>query len=365
MSYLDPKERVIDLRLTSYGRHLLAIGKLKPTYYAFFDDDIIYDGDYAGITENRDSIEPRIQEGTPRLAAQAVFSGREIAVFDSTPNIVNDLTIGQNIQNIKDKEKQIEILKNRIQEGPEHTETLQHPMGRSNSAYSTNPAWIARFLNAPLTSSVGYLEVSSSKGTYYRNIPQLNVDIQYQIIRNSPQVNKTGETTSLTTNTVGNAEFAGINDSPFGSTLVSDPITFANGASIAVLEGKSAIIRLEESNTFFEKENFEIECFEVETVNGEENLIPLKFYKDLNLFGKDDPNTVEQYLDILVDENIPEELICPVIKDDKIKQFFHNKIFDCEDFMGQLPIDMYTEDDDTKEICSDTSVDSIDGGDCR
>ena len=45
MSYLDPKEQVIDLKLTSYGKYLLAIGKLKPTFYAFFDDglDIQYE----------------------------------------------------------------------------------------------------------------------------------------------------------------------------------------------------------------------------------------------------------------------------------------------------------------------------------
>ena len=45
MSYLDPKEDVIDLKLTSYGKYLLSIGKLNPTFYAFFDDDVIYDID--------------------------------------------------------------------------------------------------------------------------------------------------------------------------------------------------------------------------------------------------------------------------------------------------------------------------------
>ena len=31
--FLDKKERVIDLKLTSYGRFLFAVGKFKPYYY--------------------------------------------------------------------------------------------------------------------------------------------------------------------------------------------------------------------------------------------------------------------------------------------------------------------------------------------
>ena len=43
MKFFDPKEDVMDLKLTQYGKHLLSKGRLIPSYYAFFDDDIIYD----------------------------------------------------------------------------------------------------------------------------------------------------------------------------------------------------------------------------------------------------------------------------------------------------------------------------------
>ena len=92
MSYLDPKERVIDLQLTSYGKYLLSTGKLNPAYYAFFDEDIIYDASYAGVdTEEQSAIEPRIQENTPRFSSQTVYSGRELEIFNGNPNIVNEL----------------------------------------------------------------------------------------------------------------------------------------------------------------------------------------------------------------------------------------------------------------------------------
>ena len=44
--FLDKKEQVIDFKLTSYGRYLLSIGSFKPTYYAFFDNNILYDTKY-------------------------------------------------------------------------------------------------------------------------------------------------------------------------------------------------------------------------------------------------------------------------------------------------------------------------------
>ena len=46
MEFFDRKKDVLDVKLTSYGRHLLSKGRLKPVYYAFFDDDIIYDSNF-------------------------------------------------------------------------------------------------------------------------------------------------------------------------------------------------------------------------------------------------------------------------------------------------------------------------------
>ena len=38
--FLNKKEQVYDLKLTSYGHYLLSVGKFKPVYYEFFDDNI-------------------------------------------------------------------------------------------------------------------------------------------------------------------------------------------------------------------------------------------------------------------------------------------------------------------------------------
>jgi hypothetical protein len=71
--FLDSKERVLDLRLTSYGKYLLSVGKFKPYCYAFFDDNVIYDGKYANINESQNAIHSRIKKETPYLESMVHF----------------------------------------------------------------------------------------------------------------------------------------------------------------------------------------------------------------------------------------------------------------------------------------------------
>ena len=47
MGFFDKKEEVVEIQLTQYGKHLLSRGKMMPKYYAFFDDDVVYDFRYA------------------------------------------------------------------------------------------------------------------------------------------------------------------------------------------------------------------------------------------------------------------------------------------------------------------------------
>ena len=78
MSFFDQKQEVFDIQLTSHGKKLLAQGKLEPEYYAFFDEDILYDARYAGSPdEEQNYITKRIKEETPRLKAQYNFTRLE------------------------------------------------------------------------------------------------------------------------------------------------------------------------------------------------------------------------------------------------------------------------------------------------
>ena len=42
---------------------MLQLGQFKPASYCFFDDDVIYDGEWAGVSpEPQNDIETRIQD---------------------------------------------------------------------------------------------------------------------------------------------------------------------------------------------------------------------------------------------------------------------------------------------------------------
>ena len=74
MSFFDSKEEVINIELTSYGKLLLSKGMLKPSYYSFHDDDILYDTAYVNNQNNSSTSEVRIQEETPYLKPLYSFS---------------------------------------------------------------------------------------------------------------------------------------------------------------------------------------------------------------------------------------------------------------------------------------------------
>ena len=76
MKFLNKKEQVFDIQLTPYGKQKLSMGKFNPTYYAFFDDNVVYDIEYAhaGATEAQNDIHKRIKEETAYLESQVLFN---------------------------------------------------------------------------------------------------------------------------------------------------------------------------------------------------------------------------------------------------------------------------------------------------
>ena len=75
--FINRQEEVIQLELTPWGKRMFSEGRLKPRYYAFYDDDVLYDQDYQPSgsiqkanpkvgQEKQNDIVSRIQE-IPRL----------------------------------------------------------------------------------------------------------------------------------------------------------------------------------------------------------------------------------------------------------------------------------------------------------
>ncbi|MAG25974.1 hypothetical protein CMI47_10385 [Candidatus Pacearchaeota archaeon] len=89
--FLNKKEQVYDLKLTTYGHHLLAVGTFKPTYYAFFDDNVLYDatygsdgaGSWATYTQVDDS--PSDIDGYTLILTDAVANTHTLTFIDECP----------------------------------------------------------------------------------------------------------------------------------------------------------------------------------------------------------------------------------------------------------------------------------------
>ena len=74
VKFFDQKQEVIQIELTPYGRQRLSEGEFSPSYYAFYDTGILYDGAFGDITETQNQIVDRIKEGTPRTRPVTRFT---------------------------------------------------------------------------------------------------------------------------------------------------------------------------------------------------------------------------------------------------------------------------------------------------
>jgi len=323
MSFLDPKEQVIDLQLTSFGRYLLSTGQFKPVQYAFFDDDIVYDQQFAGTgSELQNEIEPRIQENTPRLEAQTLYRGAELAVFSTNPNLAYNLMPGV----LADKKNKVNLSQT-----PDKSYIFVEPLG--NSAYNSKniAAWNIGFYKAELSSSYTIFTGSNNEiPTTF--IPQLNCDIKYNAeVYTSTKENQntpgTGEEMSDIESFHKLAKQETIN-------TTNIPIVFEEDKSYMIYKDDFALLKIEEANTELLKENFEIEVFErIPIVNSFNTGSYSETLKRLYFAGDEvaDVDRVDYYFDIDIDFEIDETEYCELRRQaDKIKNIYIDKVFNCE-----------------------------------
>ena len=166
MAFLNKKEDVIDLELTQYGKYLVSQGKFKPTYYAFFDDDIIYDQRYAvgGGLETQKDIEGRILEDTPTLSAQYLFHS------------VDNLEMQDGYSRTDEMEGE------KIQQVPEKHYALNNPIANSELATDNAPAFDITFKRGEIRRSETTISGSVNEVFSIQQIPQIKAkDVKYFI----------------------------------------------------------------------------------------------------------------------------------------------------------------------------------------
>ena len=280
MEFFNKKEEVLDVGLTEYGKYLLAIGQLNPTYYAFFDDDIQYDVSGSGYTEDQNGIANRIQYNTPKLKTVINRTGAETRVEQFLSQT------SASIETLSNNSNASALGSIRSQQPYENKGKLAvNPLGNSSISTAYPAAWqLSLISDSEILSSARNYQMDPSGSV--ENIPQINIDIDYQTFFDSGELTEKAITGHLNSSNV----FLALNENYL-------------------------MIELIENNTDFEKENFDIEVFQVEAaedpLNDPEVHIQKSFLPDSGpqQFLTPTAENVEYYMNVRVDSEIPTEVI--------------------------------------------------------
>ncbi len=363
MAFFNQKEDVIDIEITQHGKYLMSQGTFKPVYYQFFDDDILYDvAHVSGSTSPRASelqnnTEPRIQEETPRLRTQHIYTGIE--------SVMKKTQMGQAP----------------VQPTIEKKYALSGPIGSSALESDYAPAITSRFWAGYISSSSDHMQLdyknpNGKLNTRFINIPQIDTEIIYRL-------------TATTEESVTSQNFLDMNAKIYehGDEYKKDynpalkdytTVEFSDETFLHI-EHDYVLVEMGEENSPFLRENFEIEVFEIEDIydsdsikTGEQQLKPLNFAakfseysdellldeKDLTYsvanFSELDSNYVEYFFNIEVDEEIDNEIFCRHRPVDESKGVFVDRTFDCPDIAAVEKKSIYgPPDTETGDICED------------
>jgi len=343
MEFFNKKEDVIDLELTPYGEYLLSKGDFKPEFYAFFDNEILYDGTFAGTnSEAQNKIKDRIKE-VPRLKTQYLFTNTELAHVESDFGIEKDDDLATAM--IK-AAMGASILGGTLDYPPEMYITqyaLPWPLGNSSFDSDKAPAWDIKLLYNHMSSSIGYFTSSMHP---YLKIPQLDITIRYET--EAIPLSKTPETSNDNTNKVDRLRLKEFDE------LHENPPLYEDG--FYDFQEDFVVLEINEHNVPFLKENFDIEVFEVSYDSGnkydfelehksfvrkpsvvnekgllkseEETIKSNEEDLELKLLPLD-KTYVERFFNVYIDHEIDTDLICKLNPNVKQKGFFISDPLDC------------------------------------
>jgi len=322
MAFMNKKEQVVDIQLTSYGRRLLSEGSLKPIFYAFYDDDILYDIEATGQVEPQNEAQARIT-GSLSFDNQVNYAGAETTIQEAikqaraiTPEIPDSEFIS--VQNPIEKDFAL------------YGSSLG--TSKSNSQYA--PSWRINAYRSEIDNATAFLT-----GTLQSmQIPQLNVNINCEV-RKIKDLRSYDEATL--------SEY--------------DVLAHYPDDSAILLKKKDVILDVYENNGVFDLKNFDIEVFAVTGALGDTTChypsTPYYFVKERsNVYEipNVDPNYVEYFLEILVDNEIDQDVLCNLKIEDPAQGVFDKRAFDCEDVTPRVTNEnVYGINQDYEEPCDD------------
>jgi len=264
MAFFDQKQEVIEVKLTQFGKNLLARGSFKPVYYQFFDDDILYDASCAGFSEHQNDTEKRILKETPRLKTlHLTMPVRERYSYEEAAIAARER---ERFENIKDS------VFPHIQE-----RILLYPMSNQDVAKQQTP----RFNILNIGAGIKNVSFSSLTGS--------GIQKKYPILEMEPEYVVKEDRSSI----LPAAARRNLNGETFAD-ITSREVTFSDNSKL-IVEHDDLILDIQELNCFTGLDNFHLNIYEVIESAGEDLLIKL-----------DTPEKVGKYFAIKTDEDVEE-----------------------------------------------------------
>ena len=312
VEFFNKKEEMLEVQLTEYGKHLLSVGKLKPTYYGFYDDEILYNTQYVStasdgtrLSESQNTIDRRIRYETPNLKVTPTRTGAETRAARFLNNVSSSIAA-------MNSDPVDAALDHMQQYFTEKINFSSYPIGTAAMTSENTAAWSVQFFKNTLSSSAEYILTNPSSsyadldnGVITR-IPQLDITINYQTFFQAETQGKI-------------PEFA-----------ISDDLD-GNGLYLSVYEDY-LVLSIREENTVSVRENFDVEVFHVPAklskwLAGDPSaaqptgsqpssvLQPMSFIKtDGDVIANPRPlengsGDVEYYFNIYLDDEIPFDIL--------------------------------------------------------
>jgi hypothetical protein len=298
LTFFNRKEDVLDLQLTQYGKYLVSKGRFKPAFYAFSDDEVLYDVAYvSGSKELAAKAHERIQNDTVRFKALYETDGIETRVAQLNAHILEKLPGNNNRKRANLNRTPVDDVygsdyADHVSMAPDDRKIIRNLIGTSQLGSQEVPSWNIRSRNnqkfiLPIT-------LSSSAG-YGLSRPQLSMSVGHLILASEEDEDDLPE-----------YEYSYQNGT-------EQEITFRGGIKLTMKEN-SILLSVAEDNVDFENENFDIEVFVIEDELVEATTGPSRRMETVTKLYIAKPNewdrsdNINTYLDIKFDENIPEEM---------------------------------------------------------
>ncbi len=303
MAFFNKKEEVLDIELTQLGKYQLSKGNFKPVFYAFSDDEILYNVGYAGenTPENNKEASKRIQRDTQRMKALYDHDGSETRTLSLNDSSYTKVRGHAEIARKSSRSEEypagdmygndfIEDMKM----GADDRNLVRNFIGNSSPGEQHIPSWDIDLL---LDGKITAVNVSSSSPNVGIQRPVLNVEEFTRV-----------EAKKLP---IAHPDLAmTVEDFKLRYDGWERNMNFIDGLTVS-LDDDALIFSVVEQNTEYLSDNFEFELFlhngyrEIKgTSEQAEDLKRLYFSVDQRYFSEDE--MVATYLETLTDHGLAE-----------------------------------------------------------